>query len=514
MADTLLNYRGDAGLGLGANASIPVTTPKELDVINQTARDIYLTGVQRNQQLFQQKIKDRDELLKAIDSGDIKVGQLLEKDTPIVKEGLDNLDKAWAQRMKRGVNDIDAQLAYNKAKRDAQDRVTQAQARKVFFDQEQGALSKETLGRKQDARKKNLNDVIDGGFWKNLTPYQQTQDFDFDPINAYAKPVTTEFTDPKNPLIKGKKTIYDYNQVQGQAQKDFLENNDRREDQIGLLGSFQQLPPEKLAPAVDAIQKRLQEYNKQRGFIEGQPGYVELNVAKGPNGEVMINENVPDFAAKWALANQPNYVSQTSEFDSKLGAYKLGEDRNRIAQQNANSNSTRARTYAQLQQKKLSQLTNNEKLGLGIWGKVISKVKSTKTGGGEDLDVVFSGDLPSGYKNINGLDPKGLPIPLKPFKNARGQEYFTNKYYGDNGSEIDLKAQYNQYKASGGKGSYDELRSKLLKSGKINLEIKGANGSADINSALEAGRAYNNKIGAGSEPGVYQQETSLDDEEQ
>lgn len=503
-ADTVTNYTGTASLGLGGNADIPVATPKELDVINQVGRDIYLTNVSRNQQLFQQKIRDRDQMLQAIDSGDLKIGDLLEQDTPIVKKGLEKLDEAWAARMKKGVNDIDAQLAYKKALREAQDTVTQAQARKVFDAQERGALSKETLGRKQEARKKNLDNVIGGGFWKDLTPYQQTQDFDFDPINAYVKPITTEFRDPKNPLMTGKRTIVDYPQVVGNAQKDFLENNDRRQDQIGLMESFQQLPPEKLRPALEAVRARLQEYNKQRGFIQGQPGYIDLNVAEGPNGQLAINETVPDFAAKWALANQPLYSSQTTDFDKDAASFELGKERNRISAANAGANMLRARTYADVQKKKLSQMNDLEKRAVGIWPKVISKVQTAKDATGADVDIVWAGNLPKGYTQINGLNGKGQPIKLTPFKNSKGKEFFKSKFYTTDGNEVDLRAQYDEYKKNGGSGSYDELRKKLLDSGAINLEIQGEDGVGDFNSAMESVRATNNKLSSGKEEPIFQ----------
>lgn len=497
----ILSYRGDAGLGLGGNADIPAPAVKDLQGLQQVGRDIFLTDVARNQQLFQQKIKDRDTLLQAIDSGDLKVGDLLEQDTPYVKEGLNALDKAWADRVKRGVNDIDATLAYKKALREAQDRVTQAQARKVFRDQEQGALSKETLGRRQKARKENLDKVIGGGFWQDLTPYQQTHDLNFDPINAYPKVVTTEFTDPKNPLMKGKKSVIDFAQVQGAAQKDFLENNDIREDQIGLFESIQSMPEEKLVPALGTMAKRLDEYNRQRGFLKGDPNYLELNVAEGPNGELIINETVPDFAAKWALANQPMYATSTSSLDKDAANYQLGQERNRIAAANAGANQLRARTYAALQQKKLSQMNENEKRVMGIWPKIISQVKTAKNG----VDVVWSGDIPKGYANINGLNAKGEPIRLTPFKNKGGAEFFKVKYKDGDGNDINLLELYNSSEAKKNGYSFEEVRKTLLKNGGVNMEIQGENGTGDFNSAMETARSLSNKLSSGKEEPIFQE---------
>jgi len=515
-ATDLVSNKGDANLGVGSNAGIPLGTDFNLDVINKTGEQIMLQNMNQNREIYQQKLRERDQLLSQIDSGGIKVGDLLEEDTPIVKEGLDNLDKAWEEMVTKGKNDLDAQRKYKKALRDAQDRTTQAQARKVYFDQEAQELSKETLPRKQTARKQNLDGVIKGGFWKDLTPYQQTQDLDIEKsILSTAANVTEQFTDPKNPLIKGKRTIFDYDKTLQSNNDNFLNDANKRHDQEQLVASIQSLPPQDFVENLQAMNNRIADYNKTKGLIEGQPGFVAaVDFEIDPQtGKPAINEKLPDFAAKYTLTRQKPFSSTETAFDKDRAAYELGRQRNAIAQQNANAGTLRARTYSQVQQKKLSQMDADEKRVMGIWPKIIGKVKTAKSGTGSDVDVVWSGDLPSGYKNINGLDKDGKPMPLKPFKNKQGQEYFTNKYYDANGGEIDLRAQYNEYKAAGGRGSYDDLRNKLLKSGNVNMEMQGSNGTADFNSAMETARALSNKLGSGKEEPVFSETTTIEEEE-
>jgi len=171
-------YTGNLGLGVGSSPEIPVGANVDLNILNQTGDHLLALNAAKNKDIFDQKVKERDKVLQAIHSGDIKVGDLLEKDTPIVRQGLDKLDQAWGNMIKKGPNDIDAQLEYKKALRDATETVSQAQGRKVFYDQESQALAGESLPRKREARRQNLNNVINGGFWKDLTPYQQTQDLD------------------------------------------------------------------------------------------------------------------------------------------------------------------------------------------------------------------------------------------------------------------------------------------------------------------------------------------------
>lgn len=329
---TVTNYTGNAGLGSGSNPQIPVIANEDFDSVNRTGQQLMQQNMMQNKALFDQKIKDRDTLLAEIDSGNIRVGDILEPDTAYVKEGLDGLDKAWEERMKKGVNDIDAQRKYKKALRDAQDRVTQAQGRKVFYDQESQALSKETLPRKQQARKQNLDSVVGGGFWKDIMPYQQTLDNDFDVIKAYPKLQKTTVTDPKRPLYKGERSFVDYDQVKAESGKDFLENIENREYQIGLLKGYQDMPAQKANEELKAIQNRLNEYNSKRGLAPGQQGFAApIKIATNPDGtpvltpdgKMIIDESVPDFAAKWALAAQPQYVQEDFKVDP--GALNIAE---------------------------------------------------------------------------------------------------------------------------------------------------------------------------------------------
>jgi len=327
-ASELISNNGNAQLGL-VDTAIPVTTNKDLDLINQTGRDIYINNVARNQQLFQRKLQDRDKLLSAIDSGDIRVGDLLEADEPIVKEGLNKLDEAFENRIKKGINDLDAAREYKKALRDAQDRVTQAQGRKVFYDSESGAIGKETLPRKQDARRKNLEGVIKGGFWKDITPYQQTQDLDIQgSILPTAAFTTTETTDPKNPLIKAKKTVFDYDKTLQNNVDNYLNDVNKRYDQQQLINQIQDLPPDKFAEQMTAMNNRITEFNTANGLTPNVKGFVKPIKFDVVHGKGIIAEDVPDFSAKYTLGHEKPFSQTTTELDkAALELEKLKEDK-------------------------------------------------------------------------------------------------------------------------------------------------------------------------------------------
>jgi hypothetical protein len=517
----LTSYTGNSGLGL-ANASIPVTSAKDLDLINQTSRDVYLNGLNRNQQLFQQKIKERDQLLSAIDSGDIKVGDLLEEDTPLVKEGLDKLDVAFENRIKKGMNDLDAAREYKKALREAQDRVTQAQGRKVFYDSESGAIGQETLPRKQDARKKNLDTVIKGGFWKDITPYQQTQDLDIQgSILSTAANISTPYTDPKT-LTKGTRTEFDYGKTLDANVNNFLNDANKRYDQQQLVREIQELDPQTFGKTMESMNSRIAEYNKLKNLMPNTPGYVEPIKFDIVQGRGIIAEKMPDFSAKYTLANQKPFSSGTSEFDKDRASFALGQERNKIAAQNAGANQLRARTYAALQNKKLSQMEAEEKQSNTIWSGWVEKIKVQNN----NDDIVNPKDLPQGYRLIGGLNKEGKPIELKPLKkdvvkDKKGKvlsstEYYDTRYKQD-GKELakaDLKKEYDrvmgELKKDGKKSStsYNDFIKNLVRNGVLEMEVIGENGTADFNTAFQTVRALSNKLSTKGEEPVFGSETT------
>ncbi len=347
--DNLLRYTGDKNLGLGSNADVPAIPDKNLDVLNNTLDRLQVQNAARNQQLFQQKIRDRDALIGAIDSGKIKVGDLLEQDMPTVTEGLQKLDDAYFDRIKKGVNDLEAARAYKKALRDAQDRVTQAEARKVHYDTLNGEIAKEKLPRKQEAMKKHLDQTINSGFFKDLTPFQQAQDLDIaGSILSTAATATEQFTDPKNPLMKGKRTLFDYDKTYLANKDNFLNDVNKQHDQEQLIKAVQSQSPREFKETIDAINARIGEYNTLKNLSKGQPGYVtEVDFAIDPaSGRPMINEPLPDFAAKYTLAHQTPFSSVETKFDkdqatylqdqkelASIDAYRKGQlanDRNRL----------------------------------------------------------------------------------------------------------------------------------------------------------------------------------------
>jgi hypothetical protein len=493
---TVTEYTGNANLGL-SDVGIPVNSNKDLDLINQTSRDIYLNNIARNQQMFQQKLRDRDQLLSAIDSGDIRVGDLLEQDMPVVKEGLEKLDEAFENRVKKGIHDLDAARAYKKALRDAQDRVTQAQGRKVFYDAEGGEIGKEVLPRKQEARKKNLDNVINGGFWKDIQPYQQTQDLDINgSILSTAANITEQFTDPSNPLLKGKRTMFDYGKTLDTNADNFLNDSNKRHDQQKLMEAIQALDPTAFTENIKAMNSRIAEYNKLKGLVPGKEGFVdEVKFAINPQtGQPMIQERAPDFAAKYTLSRQKPFGATETVFDDKMGAFLINKQKADTdafyKRAMANAAGTKARAYADnvkqqmaLRKTQQEQDTFLDELWTRNFTNQKSLIESRKEGKGFYLkDIKAEESLPI-YTIENGAPKQLIPIGAEPVydKDEKKILYYKGGHfepqYNMNGRQIpaqDINNIYeNMKKQQGSKwsGGFDDFLKTAINNGKLRVTL-------------------------------------------
>ncbi len=527
-ANELISNQGNANLGL-SSVDIPVITNKDLDLINQTSRDIYINNTARNHQLFQQKLRERDQLLAAIDSGDIKVGDILDQDTPLVKEGLDKLDQAFENRIKKGINDLDASREYKKALRDAQDRVTQAQGRKLFYDGEAAEIGKETLPRKQSARKKNLDTVINGGFWKDIQPYQQTQDLDINgSILSTAANITEQYNDPRNPLLKSKRTMFDYDKTLDTNTDNFLNDDNKRYDQQQLMEAIQSLDPKSFVENVQAINNRIKEYNNLRGLVPGKRGYVEdVKFEVNPQtGQPMIQEKAPDFAAKYTLSRQKPFGSAETVFDDKMGAFLVNKQKADTdafyKRAMAGAAQTKAGAYAANVTQQMALRKNQQEQDTfldELWTRNFTNQKSLieprKQGKGFYLkDIKAEESLPI-YTIENGAPKQLIPIGAEPVYDSGGKKLLYYKgghfepQYNMNGKQIpaqDITNIYENMKRQQGSkwsGSFDEFLKMAINNGKLRVTLKGANGTSDEELSRAAQQLISNKGTKKGQTGVF-----------
>lgn len=538
-ASELISNRGDSNLGFGSDVNIPLGTNDALETVNRTGEQLMMQNMAQNHTIFQQKIQDRNRMLQAIDSGDLRVPDILESDTPIVKQGLDKLDEAWASMVKKGVNDIDAQRQYKKALQEAQDNVTQAAGRKTFYDQESQALANETLPRKQAARKQNLEKVIKGGFWKDLTPYQQNQDLDIaGSILNTAANITEQFQDPKNPLLKGKRTTFDYGKTLDANTDNFLNDANKRYDQQQLMDALQSLDPKSFTENIKAINSRIQEYNKLKGLIPGKEGYVDdVKFEVDPQTrKAMIQEKAPDFAAKYTLSRQKPFGASETVFDDKMGTFLVNKQKADTdafyKHAMAGIAATKARAYAENIKQQMAlrkgQQEKDEFLD-ELWTRNFTNQSSLiESKGGDKFhlkDINAEESLPI-YTIENGAAKQLIPIGATPVYDDAKKKilYYEGGHfrpqYMMNDREIpaqDITGIYeNMKKQQGDKwsGSFDDFLKMAVKNGKLRVTLKGANGTSDEELSRAAQQLISNKGTKKGQTGVFDDNQDVPQDEQ
>src|SRR5690348_11975408 len=152
-ASQILSYRGDAALGAGANADIPVINPNlNLDIINKTADNIALQNHEDN-------IEDDNR--------------------PEYDRAKQKTEEAFYDMMaKGGINNQEAFKNYLDKAKNLNDVVTWAQGRESELSKLRQEKSQQTLPTLVQAYQDHIDQEKQKPFWDAVNPYQQAFNYD------------------------------------------------------------------------------------------------------------------------------------------------------------------------------------------------------------------------------------------------------------------------------------------------------------------------------------------------
>ena len=528
----LTNYTGNAGLGIGSNPQIPVTSPNDnLKIIGDTARDIMLLDSERNMRLFNQKIQDRNQLTKLILDNQVSTKDISSEYLPKFLEIKKDVEKAYNE-WGGNPNDIKGFRKYQDAVSHLQDYSAVSQTNTAQIQKLKQQRATETLPWKQKA----LDKWIDGQQsktkkdpWSLVDPYQNLFGFSVDPILKLYRTGTGVSYSPDG-MFKYEDTYGDYLGTLKNAQNEYLNNGEPSEDMRQFLTQVEAYDPLQKKKFVEAINGQLQKYNQERGLQPGQDGYAEdLQLVAGPDNQMHIKADPATFAAKYSLANQEKYVTKTPVFNKDLATYNLNKEKIALQGKKLGIDAAKAGAYVRnLDAKTEKFLRENKDQSTQIehqYQDFIDNIKprgiaetdrKTKQQTGT-LDAVFLDQLPESYQYINGpivgmkttttKDGKTTQTPtgkvevgrLEPFKTKDGRPYYIPRYVNpQTGEKITLdsdtlKSGYRESKKSGFPGTYDEYVRTLLKKGGIEMVLQGQNGTANYTSMYQSAKTLNNE---------------------
>ena len=366
---SIISYKGDANLGLGSDAAIPVTSADSLNIVNETGKNLMLMNHQNNILKFQQKIEDRDNTLKLLAAGQIASGVIDEKDRPYYQAQQKKTNDAFHKMIQAGgINNPDAYREYVQEVGELQNVATQAQSNWIELSKLNKEKGEQKLKSKIDAYDSHIKKQKGKGIYAAIDPYQHSLDFDFEngiknpgmkgatvgggvsPSSTTQKVVTkdpngkTITTTTAVPATKGKTptgigaievdkvTGLPYNVNRSYIDFDIIKNNQLQNYQDPELSEQQRLNlqgfgkldiPSKKQWATRTI-AQLEKYNTQRGFAPGDKGYIDVNQIKSQlpnaNNNFQISMLPHEFAAIATLAAEDNYISEQRTFDKDLAS--------------------------------------------------------------------------------------------------------------------------------------------------------------------------------------------------
>lgn len=190
----ILSYQGNAALGSGSNPDIPVIAPNtNLDVINQTARDLSLMNHQTNIQLYRQKVQDRDETLRMLAAGQIASGKLMPNDRKIYDEAKKKAqDDFYKMIQNGGLNNPDAVRTYRDSVSNLKNVAAWGQSRDIELAKLMEERASKTLPEDIAAYDKHIKNQQSKDFWQPIDPFQKAFDYDIDKstANILGQPIT------------------------------------------------------------------------------------------------------------------------------------------------------------------------------------------------------------------------------------------------------------------------------------------------------------------------------------
>lgn len=531
----ILNYRGDADLGLGSNPGIPAIANTNLKVISDTARDVMLLNNERNILQWKQKVSDRDKLNELVLQNQVDPGEIKKEYQPYFDRAKSDVEKEYI-KWGGNMNDTEGFRKYQDKVGMLKDLTAHARVKTLGLQALQQQAAKETLPWK----KQKIQDFIDQqnkkGFWDQVDPYQELYSFNIDPINKLYKTGTTLTRSPDG-VTTYEDTYGDYAQTLKNAQNEFVNQGETAEDMQQWYQHFDAYDPTQKRKTIEAVNGQLQKYNQERGLVQGQDGYVDpLKILADPQnpGNMRLAEPIQDFSAKWAVSQQEKFLTRTPKIDYKLLAAGTARERANVdaAYKNtmAATANMKAKAYVdnmksliksrnpteadnQLDELYTRNLLQQPSLIEGLGG---NKVRLANIPAENSLPVfTIKGKMPEQLIPIDGTpiyDKYDDAKKTKPSKGAKVLYYQGGHYqpiYRYNGKKIDtpaiqdIYAKFKQQQGDKWKGGIDDFIKLAIQNKKFDILMKGANGTTDQELSRAAQRAISNADTKKGQEGIF-----------
>jgi hypothetical protein len=318
----ILSYHGDPNLAKGGLSD---TSAGVLDTsyIQQVGRDVAMMNFQRNKILYDQRIKDRDEVYSMINDDKLIPDQILEKHRPLVDAELKKVQDIFYKYNGDIMNNPERYREFNQQKQRALNTIKQAQKWYVGAKADRDSFGKETNPDKLNKRQAHMEKELSKDFWDNYNPYAPITDFDLKVVQPgviYGQ-AKTEFGNAKNGWITTTTETLDVPATYDLYRKNFVSEANTYQFRDFVDNFLNQ-------PGGPVAIKRVNDKLKTLGIPE-----IQFTQA---NGRIVAAEDLGTVAAKIAIHDNPftksrqEFDDKSSNRDIKLKDLANDRDRNRL----------------------------------------------------------------------------------------------------------------------------------------------------------------------------------------
>jgi hypothetical protein len=328
-ANDVTQYHGDAALsteGMQKYGDIDVTQ------MNSNGFNLAYLNMQKNKALWDQKIKDRDELMGAIASEKVNINQALPQDREKLIGMLTDAKQMWLDHDGDLKSDPKAWIEFNDKLTKLREANTYAQSRYSSYTTGMAEAAKELDPTKKQAMISHYNDEQKKDLYQPFLPYQQSLDWDNEKVNRQIGVATTdEGKDETQPYYRKTRDRTDV----AKGYRDYTNSymyDDKNQMAINVdafLKSFYGqdglMHPDAVQKKVEDINARLKEIARSEGYKVDDPNvklpaYLQpMKVAPGQDGTVQSAGTKWDDWYKIQLTNQyQNKVTSAYDKDAAL----------------------------------------------------------------------------------------------------------------------------------------------------------------------------------------------------
>lgn len=335
---SILSYRGDAALGLAANAGALAGSGEiSTEGIAQAGREVALQSFAANKILYEQAIADRNAAFKMIDDDKLVLDNVPEEHRARLEEQKNKIYAIWDKYNGDIYSDPARYREFQKAIAETKQSINQSHKWYTWLTAEQEAMKNDTnpvaqakraeFVQKQWADNKN-------NFWALPKPYAPVTDFSPENVAFSAMklaPVTKQdgeydITTTKVDTV-GTMNAYQKKWADPKFNHEFTNYIFGQE---GKYGGF--LGGPNAASDITRVNERLEALNNRLGLKEGDLGYVTpLGVREDPNNPgrfVAAGDRADQIAAKIALADAEPLVEDRkyNEDRARVNVTRRGQD--------------------------------------------------------------------------------------------------------------------------------------------------------------------------------------------